>query len=478
MLFNSLHFLLFFPMILLITKFTHRKYRIYITLLASYYFYMSWKIEYIGLILLSTIVDYFVSKKICKTNSGRSRKILLITSIVSNLTILFIFKYYNFFAVNFNYLLSLININLNITKINMVLPVGISFYTFQTLSYTFDVYYRRIEAEKKFLNFALYVSYWPQLIAGPIERAGTLLPQLKEKIQFRKDLIEKAVTLIAFGFFKKLVIADRLAIYVDAIYNAPTSATPLALLIATYFFAIQIYCDFSGYTDIARGCSWLIGIDLMENFRQPYFAGSITNFWKRWHISLTSWFTQYLYIPLGGNKISKNRTYLNLFIVFLVSGLWHGANWTFLAWGFLHGLFLISEKIFKYGRDEIKKINHFSDLLKIFITFHLVLLTWVFFRSKDIQTSIYIIKKIIFDFKFTYQTIGWSLIPFTGDNLAINNFLFSIIAIAFLIFIEWKKYQLDLCKKEFKSINLSLLFILLLIFFGEFYKNSFIYFQF
>lgn len=477
MLFNSLHFLIFFPLILLLIKHTPKVYRKFILLVSSYYFYISWKAEYILLILLSTFVDYFISKEIAKSNNDFKRKIFLIVSLVLNLGLLSLFKYYDFVILNLNSIFDFFSVDITIDKLNLILPVGISFYTFQTLSYTIDVYRKKIDAESDFLTFALYVSFWPQLVAGPIERAKSLLPQLKNKIKFESKYLEHALTLLAFGFFKKIVIADRVGIYVDQVYNNPNNVPSLALLFATYFFAIQIYCDFSGYTDIARGCAKLIGIDLMENFRQPYFSGSVTNFWKRWHISLTTWFTEYLFIPLGGSRVSRVRIYFNYLVVFLVSGLWHGANWTFIVWGGLHCLYLIIEKAFNVSVDEIRKFSRISSIIRIFITFHLTLLAWIFFRADSLDLSFSIIKRI-FTAEISISTLAWSILPFSGDNLAIDKFLMSLLFILLLFVVDYRRYIKELSGGDFKSYSIVIFLIVVIVLFGEFYRNSFIYFQF
>jgi len=335
MLFNSLDFLIFFPVIVGLYFALSPKYRWVLLLGASYYFYMCWKAEYIILIVFSTLVDYFAARQMARIQEKKKRRPFLYLSLLSNLGLLFFFKYWNFFSGETRALLDSWNIMADVPTFQLLLPVGISFYTFQTLSYTIDVYNGKLEPEKNLGRFALYVSFFPQLVAGPIERATHLLPQLRQTFDFDYQRVVSGLQQMLWGFFKKVVIADRLAVYVNEIYASPGDENGLALLLATYFFAFQIYCDFSGYSDIAIGAARVMGYDLMENFRTPYLSKSIREFWSRWHISLSTWFRDYLYIPLGGNRVPQVRWFLNLFIVFVVSGFWHGANWTFLIWGAL-----------------------------------------------------------------------------------------------------------------------------------------------
>ena len=302
---------------------------------------MCWKPEYIFLILFSTIVDYYCGLKMEGAQNRTYKKLFLTLSLFTNLSVLFAFKYLNFFSDSIRYILNEFNIFYNIPYFNVLLPVGISFYTFQTLSYTIDVYRGQKKAEKHLGVFALYVSFFPQLVAGPIERSTRLLPQLKKENSFDYLRFKNGLLLMLWGFFKKIVIADRLAVLVNTVYNNPIDYQGITLIIATIFFAFQIYCDFSAYSDIAIGASKIMGYDLMKNFNRPYFSKSIAEFWRRWHISLGSWFRDYLYFFLGGNKKGQLIWYKNLMLVFLISGLWHGANWTFVIWGFLHGFYMI-----------------------------------------------------------------------------------------------------------------------------------------
>ncbi|MFQ5607598.1 MAG: MBOAT family O-acyltransferase [Candidatus Zixiibacteriota bacterium] len=393
MLFNSLEFLLFFPIVVAFYFALPQRFRWMFLLGASYYFYMAWKPEYVILIILSTLVDYYAALRMGRATDKRKRKKYLVVSLVANLGLLFSFKYFNFFSDSLRDLLAEANVFYDSPALDILLPVGISFYTFQTLSYTIDVYRGARAPERHLGIFALYVSFFPQLVAGPIERSTRLLPQFFRERSFDYERALSGLRLMLWGFFKKLVIADRLAVYVNAVYNNPGDYTGAPVILATYFFAIQIYCDFSGYSDIAIGAARVMGYDLMENFRRPYFSKSIGEFWKRWHISLSSWFKDYLYLPLGGNRVAKWRWLYNLLAVFLISGLWHGANWTFLAWGGLHGSYLalskmtagirrrFSETVGLVRRPELQRF------VRVFVTFHLTLLAWVFFRANSLADA-------------------------------------------------------------------------------------------
>ncbi|MEL7195206.1 MAG: MBOAT family O-acyltransferase [Bacteroidota bacterium] len=397
MLFNSLDFLIFFPVIVGLYFALSPKYRWVLLLGASYYFYMCWKAEYIILIVFSTLVDYFAAGQMARIQEKKKRRPFLYLSLLSNLGLLFFFKYWNFFSGETRALLDSWNIMVDVPTFQLLLPVGISFYTFQTLSYTIDVYNGKLEPEKNLGRFALYVSFFPQLVAGPIERATHLLPQLRKTFDFDYQRVVSGLQQMLWGFFKKVVIADRLAVYVNEIYASPGDENGLALLLATYFFAFQIYCDFSGYSDIAIGAARVMGYDLMENFRTPYLSRSIREFWSRWHISLSTWFRDYLYIPLGGNRVPQVRWFLNLFIVFVVSGFWHGANWTFLIWGALHGSYLVAEILWKrLPFAQFKGIpTRLKNILSIGITFHLTLLAWVFFRANSLGDAITVIRSVV-----------------------------------------------------------------------------------
>ncbi len=479
MLFNSLHFLIFFPIVVLLYFNIKQKYRWILLLISSYYFYMSWKPEYVILIMVSTLIDYFSGLEISKATAQKRKNFFLMLSIFSNLGLLFAFKYFNFFSESIRALLQKFSIPLNPITLKVLLPVGISFYTFQTMSYTIDVYRGKIKPEKHLGIFAVYVSFFPQLVAGPIERAKNLLPQFYEKHYFDYKRVTDGLKLMLWGFFKKLVIADRLAIVVNTIYNNPTDYTGLPLVLATLFFAFQIYCDFSGYSDIAIGAAQVMGIRLMDNFKRPYFSRSISEFWRRWHISLSTWFKDYLYIPLGGNRVSIPRWYFNLLVVFIVSGLWHGANWTFIVWGALHGLYIIFEKTTKPIKDRLLKATKLVrfpklvHLLEICITFGLVCIGWVFFRANTLTDAWYILTHLFVNLNLDLASWDMSFV-----NLA---YLFSIIGFMEFVHLiqEHKSIRSFLDDKPILlRWNLYLIIIFIVLLFGVFDSTKFIYFQF
>jgi D-alanyl-lipoteichoic acid acyltransferase DltB (MBOAT superfamily) len=367
MLFNSLDFAIFLPIVFLLYWFVvqkNLKLQNALIVVASYVFYGWWDWRFLSLIIFSTVVDYLIGQRLRTEDKQSKRKVLLWTSIVVNLGFLGFFKYYNFFLENFVDAFSLFGMQINANSLNIILPVGISFYTFQTLSYTIDVYRKKLEPTKDFIAFSAFVCFFPQLVAGPIERATNLLPQFINNRKFNYKQAVNGVKLIIWGFFMKLVVADRLSIYVDAIYGNPVNHSSITLITATVFFTFQIYCDFAGYSNIAIGCSKLLGIDLMTNFKRPYFSQNVSEFWSRWHISLSSWFRDYLYIPLGGNRVNALRKKTNLIITFTVSGLWHGANWTFVIWGLINGVYLIAFK----GLNIKRSVNIFNTLLQIMTT--------------------------------------------------------------------------------------------------------------
>lgn len=402
MLFNSLRFLFFFPVVFLLYWGLSFRFRKYMLLAASWYFYMCWKPEFIALLLLSTAVDYFCGLAIEKrrTNPGRGRAFLGL-SLAVNLGLLFFFKYFNFFGETLTALCRWISIPFAAPALDIILPVGISFYTFQTLSYTIDVYRGKLRAERDFVTFALFVSFFPQLVAGPIERASNLLPQLREEHPFSYDSAAYGLKLMAWGFFKKLVIADRLAaLFVDPVYQNSSAYFGGAFLIATAAFAIQIYCDFGGYSDIARGCAKTMGIDLMINFKAPYlFSTSIADYWQRNHTSLTQWFREYVYFPLGGSRKGPWKKALFITVTFLLSGLWHGAGWTFLVWGLLQALYLNAEALWSHFHRApfSRPASHpcWFGLFTRLWTFVLCCFSLVFFRANSMGDALYILRHSI-----------------------------------------------------------------------------------
>lgn len=395
MLFNSLQYLFFLPIVVTIYYSCPARMRRALLLFASYYFYMSWRWEYGLLMLLSTLVDYFAALTIQKMDQPQARKTVLLVSLVTNLGILFTFKYYAFFMQSTSSVLNVLGIDFTAPILKVLLPVGISFYTFQSMAYTIDVYRKKLAAEKNFIDFALYVSYFPQLVAGPIERADQLLPQLKTHHPFLEDNIRRGFILILLGLAKKLVIADRIAPFVNEVYSHTQLYDGFTHLIATYAFAIQIYCDFSGYSDIAIGSALTIGVRLMKNFNLPYTATSVSDFWQRWHISLSSWFRDYVYIPLGGGRVNTSRWVFNVCAVFLLSGLWHGANWTFIIWGGYHAVLLLCERLMRQFRPYQANKSAIKTLLYRLVIFNLVCLGWIFFRAESCPSALDVIRTIL-----------------------------------------------------------------------------------
>ncbi len=390
MLFNSIKFMVFFPCVFLLYYALPFRFQKYMLLAASYYFYMCWKPEFILLILFSTVAAYLCA--LGGERWPRWKKGLVAVSLALNLGVLFFFKYFNFFSESFTALCRSVSIPFSAPVLAIVLPVGISFYTFQTLSYTLDVYRGDMEPERDLVTFALFVSFFPQLVAGPIEKASALLPQLKTEHSFTYENAAGGLKLMGWGFFKKMVLADQLALLlVDPVYNDLGSYEGGALVLATCAFAVQIYCDFGGYSDIARGCARMMGVELMVNFRAPYFAASVTEFWRRWHISLTSWFREYVYIPLGGNRKGAAKKCLFVLITFTLSGLWHGAAWTFVLWGLFHALVMDLEFLWHRRRPR-KDRGPAVHVLQCAVTFGVVSLLWIFFRANTMGDALYVLR--------------------------------------------------------------------------------------
>lgn len=482
MLFNSFQFLIFFPLVVCFYFAIPHKYRWILLLAASYYFYMCWKVEYLLLIVCSTLIDYYAGLRMGRVAEKEKRRIYLILSLFANLGLLFTFKYFNFVNESLRQAFQHFNILYNVPSLKVLLPVGISFYTFQTLSYTIDVYRGEREPERHLGIFALYVSFFPQLVAGPIERSTRLLPQFFEKMEFDYRRVKEGLILMAWGFFKKVVIADWVAIFVNQVYNHPEMYPGLPSIVATYFFAFQIYCDFSGYSDIAIGAAQVMGYRLMLNFRRPYFSKSISEFWKRWHISLSSWFRDYLYIPLGGNRVKKARMYLNILIVFLVSGFWHGANWTFIVWGGLHGAFLLISRWTAEWRRRLHrlfgllKFPQLHRFLKVLVTFHLVWFSWIFFRANSISEALLIIRNLFIAFDpATLLTVS----GFTSQH-----FILSFLSIVILLGVELFQRNHDIRGwLSQRPVMLRWVFyyglVMFILLFGAYDNaNEFIYFQF
>ena len=400
MLFNSIEFLIFFPIVLFLYYALAPKHRWVMLLIASYYFYMRWNPAYIVLIVLATAINYFAALGIDKYRQDKLKsKIFLAIGMVTSLGILFIFKYANFVGDILNHIFGFLSIQRQFSPIDILLPVGISFYTFQAMSYTIDVYRGTTKVEKSFGYFALFVSFFPQLVAGPIEKSENLLPQLHQDHPFTYENASYGLKLMALGFFKKVVVADNLAPFVNKIYNAPENYAGGIWLVATFFFAIQIYCDFSGYSDIARGCARMMGIELMRNFRSPYLSASVKDFWRRWHISLSSWFRDYVYIPLGGSRRAFPIVCLNVFITFTLSGVWHGANYTFIVWGMLHGFYLVicnllNRRSTAAPQKAPSRMHWLKSAVFTLFTFALVCFAWIFFRANSMSDAMYVIRNM------------------------------------------------------------------------------------
>lgn len=489
MLFNSLDFAVFFPIVFVLYWLVSNnlRWRNILILASSYVFYGWWDWRFLFLIAISSIVDFYVGQKLYKENTVKNRKRLLFISLIINLGLLGYFKYTNFFIDTFVDSFRLFGKELEITSISIILPVGISFYTFQTLSYTIDIYRKQLKPTKDWLSFFAFVAFFPQLVAGPIERASHLLPQFYKTYKFKYNQVKSGLLLIAFGLFKKMVIADRAALYVNEVYNNPGSYEGMETIIATVLFAFQIYCDFSGYSDIAIGAARTMGFDLMKNFDSPYLSKSITEFWRRWHISLSTWFRDYVYIPLGGSRNGKYRTYYNLFIVFFVSGLWHGAAMTFVMWGVIHGVIIVVEKAISKRKEKvfsflkIDKSTLSNKLVFIMITFTIVCFAWVFFRANSFADS-----RIIIESFFTnnfYELFGEKLYLI---GLKENEFTLLVLSILSLTFIESfhkKRSILSILNKQpifFRWCVYLCIAVFITIFgvYGSEIASEFIYFQF
>lgn len=417
--FYSLGFFTFALITLVLYYATPGRFRWIILLAASCYFYATFKVACLGILALCTLVAYLAALGMERFYKSFTRKSILIVALVAQLGVLFVFKYFDFLNVSMAEILGAGGISYSPIILNLVVPVGISFYIFQNIGYLTDVYRRNQSAEKHLGHFALYLCFFPKLLSGPIERAGNFLPQLREQIGFDAENVTNGLKLVCWGLFKKMVIADRLAAFVNVVYADPQAYSGVSLTMACVFYSFQIYCDFSGYTDIAIGLGQMFGLKLTDNFNRPYSATSVADFWRRWHISLSSWLRDYLYIPLGGNRVGPWRHYLNYLIVFLICGMWHGASWTFVAWGLLHGLYLIAGRATAGWRAAwtsamgLHQHPALHRLIKICITFALVTLAWIFFRAETMSDAVYVI---------THLHTGWTTI-FNGDILSSGIFI-------------------------------------------------------
>tara|TARA_B100000519_G_C14254890_1_gene444487 strand:- start:1072 stop:2493 length:1422 start_codon:yes stop_codon:yes gene_type:complete len=473
MLFNSLAYLIFLPTVFYFYWFiSHKNLRIqnFLLLISSYVFYGWWDWRFLSLIFLSTVVDYFIGLKIHYNSDYRIRKFYLWISILVNLSLLGFFKYFNFFIDTWIDLLNSFGYeHKSVWTLNLILPIGISFYTFQTMSYSLDIYFGKMKPTKDFFSFASFVSFFPQLVAGPIERASNLLPQILNNRLFKYQQIVEGLSLILWGMFKKVVIADSLGWRVDFIFNNYQNLDGGVLLLGLVYFSFQIYCDFSGYSDIAIGTAKLFGFELMSNFKFPYFSRNIGEFWRRWHISLSTWFRDYLYIPLGGSKRGKWISIRNIFIIFIVSGFWHGANWTFIIWGLSHALlyipFYLTGKNRQYGKSNIAEDGYLPSLKELFqmgTTFLTVMIAWVFFRSETISDS----------FQYLLQMVSNLTIP-SENNLG-------LIYVMTIIILDWLIRKNErIIKLNFYRYHMMILLFWIIVFHSfEGTPVKFIYFQF
>ena len=412
MTFNSWEFLLFYPIVATLYFLLPKKLKWPMLLVASYFFYACYQAELIFLIVATTLVSFLASHLIERTGKKWMKKLSLTVTLVVCFGVLFFYKYFNFLSGNVSGIIEMLGGTPSRPELDLILPVGISFYTFQTLSYVIDVYRGDVKAEKNFFFYALFVSFFPQLVAGPIERPGNLIPQLRESHKFTAENFRKGGAQMIVGFFKKICVADLISVYVNAVYNSPEEATGLGVVIATALFAVQIYCDFSGYTDIATGCARIMGIRLMKNFDHPYKAETIKEFWSRWHISLSTWFKDYLYFPLGGSRCSRPRHLMNLMIVFLVSGLWHGAAWTFVVWGAIHGIYQVIGTLTIAPRNRLLRKIGLSEssfgvkITRRTVTFILVCFGWLFFRANSMGDALHLLDTLFTGWTDTAGTLS------------------------------------------------------------------------
>ena len=472
MLFNSLPFAVFLPIVFAVYWALRNSLRSQnvMLLVASYVFYGWWDARFLSLIVASTVVDYLLGQYLAVATNALKRKLLLTASMIFNLGLLGVFKYYNFFMENFMEIANSVGLYTNPILLKIALPVGISFYTFQTMSYTIDIYRKQLDPTKDFIAFAAFVGYFPQLVAGPIERASNLLPQMSKRRYFDYQKAVDGMRQTLWGFFKKVVIADAVAPLVDQAFGDPNGFSAIALITGALLFSIQIYCDFSGYSDIAIGIAKLFGIELMQNFRTPYFSRDIAEFWRRWHISLSTWFRDYLYIPLGGSRGSTALKVRNTFAIFIVSGFWHGANWTFIIWGLINALLFLPLLLAKRNRSNLND-PEISDLHRILLTFSITTIAWIFFRADSLSHAIDYLQNIAI----------WN----SGKSLSIKPTL--VVYIALLFFGDWIGRKHDFALNTLSegilsksrwlrlTLYLSLAYLILLYIGGQ---QNFIYFQF
>ena len=479
MLFNSFAYAVFLPCVFILYWILPHKFRWPLLLVASYWFYMSWNAAYVVLIASTTLVSWLCALCMEKTGSKKLKKLSVAAALLVSLGILFVFKYYNFSLG----ILESLSASIRIPRLDVLLPVGISFYTFQTLSYVIDVYRGKTKAEKNLGIYATFVSFFPQLVAGPIERSSNLMPQITSEKHFDYSSAAYGIRLILWGLYKKMMIADNLAVYVDRVFSNVHGYTGCSLLVAVLFFSVQIYCDFSGYSDIARGSAKLLGIDLMENFRSPYFSSGIREFWSRWHISLSTWFRDYVYIPMGGNRVSKPRVILNTLVTFLVSGLWHGANITFIVWGGIHGLGQVCENALGLNRKKERGHIKLRRILGVPFVFVFVTVAWIFFRASSIQDALYVLSKIPNGFEFSRLSAYFT----SGIDAVLLNWgiirRFVLLCFIPLTLYDYFSLKTDVCGwlgNRNPVIRYAYIFavIVVILMYGYVGQSTFVYFQF
>lgn len=459
--------LCFFLVILAIYYILPQKFRWGLLLTGSIVFYACADLKMLLLIGGSILISYYAGLKMERSESKRVRRDWMSACIALLVSILMLFKYFGFFSSSMNNLMGALGLASSTKVFNLVMPLGISYYTFKIISYLVDIYQRKITSEKHLGFYALYVSFFPQILCGPIERAEHLIPQLKSGCRYDDSLAAEGAERIILGLFKKLVIADRLSLYVSTIFDAPTAYPGIASIMAAFFYSIQLYCDFSGYSDLAIGMAMMFGIRTKENFSYPYFSGNIKEFWSRWHISLSGWLRDYIYIPLGGNRKGKLRKNLNTLAVFFVSGIWHGNSFNFIFWGILHGFWNM------LSTPKKEDVPLWRNLLQMLITFCGITFTWIFFRARDLTAAFTMIRHALFDFGISINQITASLLPFTGDNTCAAYFLIICLLILFLGVFEWRKVH---GKKTSCGWIAAMLAITLLL--GQFGSSSFLYGQF
>jgi alginate O-acetyltransferase complex protein AlgI len=479
MLFNSLQFAIFFPFVTVIYFLLAHRWRVSWLLVVSCVFYMAFIPAYILILLVTILIDYFAGMYIEKVE-GHKKKVLLWVSILSTCTVLFIFKYFDFFTGSFVGVVDFFGLHLSRPLINIILPIGLSFHTFQSLSYVVEVYRGNQKAEKNFIVYATYVMFFPQLVAGPIERPQNLLHQFWERHDFDYDNVTAGLKRMAWGFFKKVVVADRLALYVNDVYSSPHNYNGLQLTIATLFFTYQIYCDFSGYSDIAIGAAQVLGFRLMENFRTPYYSLNTSEFWHRWHISLSTWFKDYLYIPMGGSRVKKNRHIFNLLVTFAVSGLWHGANWTYVIWGTLNGIYLVIGWLTKNWRNrffaafDLQEDTRIRKAIMWGTTFVLTCVAWIVFRARNMRDAFYVL---------THLASNWDFHHIATEQFFLRQMPVAIAAILFLEFGQILAGKISI-SPTLGRLPVSArwavyaAFVMIVLMFGIYQKTQFIYFQF